>query len=289
MSKANGDEILANSIIYGPVPSWRLGRSLGIDLLSTKGKTCSFDCIYCQLGRTVHTETERKEFVSLDRLAQELKTVEGVAADYATFSGVGEPSLASNLGEAIRQVKSILNVSVAVLTNSSLMPREDVRHEVGLADVVVAKVDAPSEELFRKINRPFGKQTLAEILKSLQLFRKEYRGKLALQMMFVEANESYAAEMVKIAEQLSPDEVQLNTPLRSCDVAPLDIQQMTTIRAAFSGVKNIMTVYDAQRPEVTPLSQEETLLRRPVEQRFAEKVGRRKSGEGDSRARRDTL
>jgi wyosine [tRNA(Phe)-imidazoG37] synthetase (radical SAM superfamily) len=265
---------LASSIIYGPVPSWRLGRSLGIDLLSTKGKTCSFDCIYCQLGRTVHPETERKEFVSLNRLAHELKSVEGVAPDYATFSGLGEPSLASNLGDAIKIAKEILKLPVAVLTNSSLMPREDVRHEVGLADVVVAKVDAPSEDLFRKINRPFGNQTLAEILKSLQLFRKEYRGKLALQMMFVEANESYAAEMAKIAEQLSPDEVQLNTPLRPCAVTPLDIQQMATIRAAFSGVMNILTVYEAQRPEVTPLNREETLLRRPVEQRFAEKAGK---------------
>lgn len=266
--------IVANSIIYGPVPSWRLGRSLGIDLLSTKRKTCSFDCIYCQLGRTVHPEIERREFVSLNRLARELKTIEDVTADYATFSGVGEPSLACNLGEAIRRVKSILNVPVAVLTNSSLMLREDVRYELGLADVVIAKVDAPSEELFRKINRPFGKQTLAEILKALQLFRKEYRGKLALQMMFVEANESHATQMAKIAEQLSPDEVQLNTPLRPCAVTPLDIQQMTTIRAAFSGVMNILTVYEAQRPEVAPLNQEETLLRRPVEQRFAEEAGR---------------
>ena len=254
---------MANSVIYGPVPSWRLSRSLGIDLLSTRGKTCSFDCIYCQLGRTVHPEVRRKEFVSLDRLAQELKTIEDVTADYATFSGVGEPSLASNLGEAIQQVKSILNLPVAVLTNSSLMLRKDVRYELGLADVVVAKVDAPSEELFRKINRPFGRQTLAKILNALQLFKEAYRGKLALQMMFVEANKDCAVDMAKIAEQLSPDEVQINTPLRPCSVMPLGAQQIATIRAAFSGIKNIVTVYEAQRPEVTPLSQKETSWRRP--------------------------
>ena len=85
------------SIIYGPVPSWRLGRSLGIDLLSTRGKTCSFDCVYCQLGRTVHFVIERKEFVPISRLVSELESVRGVAADYATFSGVGEPTLARNL------------------------------------------------------------------------------------------------------------------------------------------------------------------------------------------------
>jgi wyosine [tRNA(Phe)-imidazoG37] synthetase (radical SAM superfamily) len=208
---------------------------------------------------------QRREFVSLNRLAQELKTVKGIAADYATFSGVGEPTLASNLGEAIELVKSILKLPVAVLTNSSLMARDNVRYELGLADVVVAKVDAPSEELFRKINRPFGKQTLVEILKALQLFRKEYRGKLALQMMFVEANKDFAVDMAEIARRLSPDEVQINTPLRPCAIRPLDIQQIANIRAAFSGVKNTMTAYEAQRPEVTPLSREDTLLRRPVE------------------------
>ena len=254
---------MANSIIYGPVSSWRLGRSLGIDLLSTKGKTCSFDCVYCQLGMTVHPEVEREEFVSLDRLAWELKTVEGVAADYATFSGMGEPSLASNLGEAIRLVKSTLKLPVGVLTNSSLMPRENVRHELALADVVVAKVDAPTEELFRKINRPIGSQTLTEILKALQLFREEYHGKLALQMMFIEANRGYAVGMAKIAEQLSPDEVQINTPLRPCGVSPLSPEEVAAIEREFSNFQNVFTVYGALKPKIMPFDLAETLRRRP--------------------------
>jgi wyosine [tRNA(Phe)-imidazoG37] synthetase (radical SAM superfamily) len=254
---------VANSIIYGPVSSWRLGRSLGIDLLSTKGKTCSFDCIYCQLGRTVHPEVERKEFVSLNRLAREWKKVEGVAADYATFSGMGEPSLASNLGEAIKLVKSALKLPVAVLTNSSLILREDVRHELALTDVVVAKVDAPNEELFRKINRPIGSQTLAEILKALQLFREEYHGKLALQMMFVEANKGYAVDMAEIVKQLSPDEVQINTPLRPCGVSPLSPEEVAAIEREFSNFQNVVTVYGALKSEVMPFDLAETLRRRP--------------------------
>jgi len=252
-----------NSIIYGPVPSWRLGRSLGIDLLSTRGKTCSFDCVYCQLGITVHPEVERREFVSLDRLARELKTVEGIAADYATFSGMGEPSLASNLGEAIRLVKSALKLPVAVLTNSSLIPREDVRHELTLADVVVAKVDAPTGEIFHKINRPAGSQTLAGILKALKLFREEYHGKLALQMMFVEANKDYAADMAEIAKQLSPDEVQINTPLRPCGVSPLSPGDLAAVEREFSNFQNVFTVYGALKPEVMPFDLAETLRRRP--------------------------
>jgi len=232
--------------------------------LSTEGKTCSFDCIYCQLGRTVHPLTERREFVSLAKLAKELETVKDMAADYATFSGVGEPTLASNLGEAISTVKSVLELPVAVLTNSSLMNREDVRHELTLADVVVAKVDASNEELFRQINRPAIECALDAILEALRLFRKEYQGKLALQMMFVETNKGYALEMAKIAKRLSSDEVQINTPLRPCAVQPLPPEDISGILGAFSDIRGVVTVYEAPRLEVIPLNQEETLLRRPT-------------------------
>jgi wyosine [tRNA(Phe)-imidazoG37] synthetase (radical SAM superfamily) len=254
---------VAKAVIYGPVPSWRLGRSLGIDLISTEGKTCSFDCIYCQLGRTVHPLTERQEFVSLDKLNEELTAVKGTGADYATFSGVGEPTLASNLGKAISLVKSVLTLPVAVLTNSSLMTREDVRRDLALADVVVAKVDAPNEDLFRQINRPKLEGTLEDIIRSILLFRKEFGGKLALQLMFLAANKDYAPEMAKIAERISPDEVQINTPLRPCAVTPLTRADINSIRESFANLKGVTTIYEASRPQVTPLNQAETLLRRP--------------------------
>jgi wyosine [tRNA(Phe)-imidazoG37] synthetase (radical SAM superfamily) len=251
------------SIIYGPVPSWRLGRSLGIDLLSTEGKTCTFDCVYCQLGRTVHPLTERKQFVSLSQLASDLERVEKISIDYVTFSGVGEPTLASNLGEAIRLVKSVLKLPVAVLTNSSLMAREDVRRELTLADVVVAKIDAPNEELFSQINQPFIQCTFGEIIRAIKLFRAEYHGKLALQMMFITANKCYASEMARIAEQLSPDEVQINTPLRPCAVQPLTPEDISAIQREFSRLGRVVTVYEASRPEVVPLDLKDTLRRRP--------------------------
>ncbi len=251
------------SVIYGPVPSWRLGRSLGIDLVSTKGKTCSFDCIYCQLGRTVHSRVEREEFVPISRLAEELEAVKDVEADYATFSGVVEPTLASNLGVAIEMVRSALGLPVAVLTNSSLLPRGDVRQELAQADVVVAKVDAPNEEWFRQISRPKVKHTLAEIPQAIMAFKEEYRGKLALQMMFVEANRGHAPEMARIARELSADEVQINTPLRPCAVSPLAPEEVAAIREHFTDIKGVVTVYEAPKPEVTPLNLEETLRRRP--------------------------
>ena len=255
------------SIIYGPVPSWRLGRSLGIDLLSTQGKTCSFDCVYCQLGRTVHFLIERKEFVPISRLVLELEPVRGVAADYATFSGVGEPTLARNLGQAIKIVKPVLGLPVAVLTNSSLMPRQDVRQELARADVVVAKLDAPNEKLFRVINKPGAGYSLNEILQGIRRFRSEFSGKLALQMMFVEANKDYASEMARIAEQLSPDEVHLNTPLRPCAAKPLPPEDISAIRQAFLGFRNVLTVYGTPRPAVAPLNVEEIRRRRPEKEK----------------------
>ena len=253
----------SDSIIYGPVPSWRLGRSLGIDLVSTEGKTCSYDCVYCQLGRTVHPSVERKEFVTAYRLAEELEGVKEVSADYITLSGVGEPTLAVNLGEAIALARSVLGLPVAVLTNSSLMTGVDVRHDLSLADVVVAKMDAPDEELFRQINRPFIEHSFEEVIRAINLFREHYRGKLALQMMFLDANKSCAEEMAAMAEELSPDEVQLNTPLRPSAVRPLPPEDIERIRGAFRCLKNVATVYEAPRPEVAPLDLKETLRRRP--------------------------
>lgn len=258
----NHCDVPVNSVVYGPVPSWRLGRSLGIDLLSTEGKTCSFDCIYCQLGTTLYPLAERREFVSLNQVKTELKAVSGIEADYATFSGVGEPTLASNLGQAISMVKLILHLPVAVLTNSSLMPREDVRRDLAEADVVVAKVDAPEEELFRRVNRPFGGYSLDEILQGIKLFRKNYHGKLAIQIMFVELNKRYAREMAEIATGFSPDEVQLNTPLRPCGVEPLSPPEMAAIKEDFAGF-DVVEVYEAAAPEVVPVNAIETLRRRP--------------------------
>jgi wyosine [tRNA(Phe)-imidazoG37] synthetase (radical SAM superfamily) len=255
------------SIVYGPVSSWRLGRSLGIDLISTKGKACSFDCVYCQLGKTVYPLDERKQFVNLSKLAVDLERVKRIPADYATFSGVGEPTLASNLGEAIELVKSVLRLPVAVLTNSSLITREDVRHEISLADVVVAKLDAPNEKLFYQINRPIVKYTFDEIIQGIKLFRVEYHKKLAIQMMFIKENQSYASEMARIAKQLSPDEVQINTPLRPCAVQPLTPEDISAIQWEFSGVKRLVTVYEASRPKIVPLNLKETLRRRPEQKR----------------------
>jgi len=176
---------------------------------------------------------------------------------------MGEPTLASNLGEAIRLARAILGLPVAVLTNSSLIAREDVRRDLACADIVVAKLDAPNEQLFRRINRPAVNYSLEEVVYAIELFEAEYRGVLALEMMFVKANKGLAAEMATIARELAPDEVQINTPLRPCAVAPLTANEIAAIREEF-GALPVRSVYEAARPAVTPLDVGETLRRRPA-------------------------
>jgi len=270
------------SIIYGPVSSWRLGKSLGIDLLNTNRKTCSFNCVYCQLGETTQFVAEPKEFVSLEQLAREIRSVRQIEADYATFSGMGEPTLVSNLGEAIDMAKSVLDLPIAVLTNSSLIFREDVRQRLTHADVVVAKLDVPNEELFARVNRPIPSLHFDQIVDGIRRFRDEYRGKLALQVMFIEANKDYTSEIAALAHGISPDEVQINTPLRPCGVRPLPPENIAEIRNVIArsvsdgaiskrdsslplgtGFENVVTVYEAPKCEVMSLDLVETLRRRP--------------------------
>ena len=254
------------SIVYGPVPSWRLGRSLGVDGVSTRHKTCSFDCVYCQLGRTVYRLTQRQRFVEPEVLRRELAPIDPDVLDTVTFSGVAEPTLALNLAELVAVVRERFTQPVAILTNSSLMRRDDVRHDLALFDIVVAKVDAPDEALFQRVNRPVVSDTLEDVLWGIQRFRETFAGKLALQMMFVPANLDRAAEMAQIARRLRPDEVQLNTPLRPSPVQPLSPEALEEVETAFAGLP-VLNVYKATRPEVDTLDETETKRRRPAEGR----------------------
>jgi wyosine [tRNA(Phe)-imidazoG37] synthetase (radical SAM superfamily) len=258
---------MPKSTVYGPVASWRLGRSLGIDMLCGEQKTCNFDCVYCQLGPTAKLQTERREFVSLTKLIDDLNTAKGVAADWVTFSGMGEPTLAANLGAAISAAKSILGLPVAVLTNGGLIKRQDVRQELALADMVVAKLDAPDEALFRAINRPSEDINFAPIIQGWQTFRMEYKGKLAVSIMLNDLNKKNIYHLQYMARMVLPDQVQLNTPLRPCDVKPLPMEELEGLRKTWFWNRNAITVYGAAVPEVTPLDAEETELRNPTKAR----------------------
>ncbi len=247
--------------IYGPVSSWRLGSSLGIDLISRKEKVCSFDCIYCQLGRARVVTTKRRVFVATAKIIKEIKSLPPLKIDYITFSGTGEPTLAKNLGQAIRAIKRIRKEKVAVLTNSSLMHRKDVQKDLSLADFVIVKLDAHSQDLFAKINQPVETIKLDEVIKAIRRFKKSFRGRLALQIMFVKENKEYAKQIASVAKDIKPDEVQINTPLRPCGVRPLCKKKLDKIKRYFRGI-NCISVYDRKRKKVNPISKKATLKRR---------------------------
>lgn len=238
-------------IVYGPVSSWRLGKSLGVDLICQEGgKICSFDCIYCSLGKITEKTTERRKFVDTHLVEEELKKfIKKVDADVITFSGTGEPTLAQNLGDAINIARKVSRLPIAVLTNSSLMDKEGVRDDLAKADIVVGSLDASNEELFEKINRPSKEILLENLVEEMKKFQEKFKGKFSLEVMFVPENKDFSGEIAKIARAIKPDEVQINTPLRSSPVRPLTPQELKEAQKSFGGV-NFRSVYEVKKPEV---------------------------------------
>jgi len=253
--------------IYGPVASWRLKRSLGIDPLCSNEKICSFDCIYCQLGKGRKTY-KRQEFISLERLKRDLKFfkennyLKKEKADVLTFSGTGEPTLAKNLNDIISYLRNVSNLPLAILTNSSLLSKKDVQNSLCKLDIVIAKLDAPNETIFRAINRPCKGVTFKKYLQGIKNFREIYPGKFALQIMFVKENKEYTEEIVNVARRLKPDVVQVNTPLRPCQTNPLGREEIRDIKDAFSDFKNVISVYESKIPEVMPFDLNEIKKRK---------------------------
>ncbi len=247
--------------IYGPVSSWRMGSSLGIDLLSQPEKICSFDCTYCQLGRTCNGETKRKICVPVEDMLEEIRSLPEISVDCFTFSGRGEPTLAANLGDAIRALRQARSERIAVITNSSLLQQDDVQNDLLQADLVIAKLDAPSQDVFEAINRPCSGCDFPGLLAALVDFRGRFSGTLALQIMFTAQNRGYASEIAHIARIIAPDEVHINTPLRPCAVHPLGREELSRITAFFAGL-NALSVYESSKKFVEPMSDDDTLRRR---------------------------
>ncbi|MBI3127821.1 MAG: radical SAM protein [Candidatus Tectomicrobia bacterium] len=202
------------STVYGPVDSWRFGRSLGVDLI-LRASTCSFNCVYCQLGSIQVVTAERRLFVTAERVLEDLRASDWRGSGLVTFSGSGEPTLALNLGEALRGVKAYTGIPTHVLTNGTLLNDPAVRRDLMEADRVSVKLDAPDEETFRKINRPAPGVTLAGVVEGALRFRAEYRGHLDAQVMFMPANRGMAGALCDLLNRIRPDEVQLNTPTRA--------------------------------------------------------------------------
>ncbi len=208
--------------IYGPVESRRIGLSLGVTL--TPHKICNFNCVYCQLGRAQNIASERKEYLPVNDILDELSSwfinnsqmINELA--YITLSGSGEPTLNSKIAQLITGIKKITAVPVAVITNSSLLGILEVRNSLLGADLIVPSLDAATEEVFRRVDRPHSEIKLGQIIQGLEDLRREFRGKIWLEVMLVKGINDDLRHIRKLKEvigRIRPDKVQVNLPVRS--------------------------------------------------------------------------
>jgi len=205
--------------VFGPVPSRRLGQSLGVDTIPLK--TCNWNCVYCQLGRTRPLTNQRKEYFPREDILAEVKTAltthREKDIDWITFVGSGEPTLHSGIGWLIREVKKVASSPLAVITNGALLYLPGVRKDLLAADAVMPSLDAGTAALYRKINRPHGETTFQRLVEGLKAFSAEYSGKLWIEVMLVKGLNDNEAALHRIAEKLErikPDEIHLVQPTR---------------------------------------------------------------------------
>ncbi len=234
--------------------------SLGIDPLTDKRKICNFDCPYCQLGRTAKFYTQREDFIPVETILAEIKALPPIAIDCYTFSGRGEPTLAKNLGAMIRAVRATTGGKIAVITNAGLIDRSDVQEDLLCADWVLAKLDAGDQASFQAVDIPAQGIEFRRIVEGIKDFKKKFKGKLALQVMFVAQNKHCAPQIAGIAREIGADEVQVNTPLRPSAMMPLSPEELRNILTHFRGLPAV-SVYEAERKTVEPLDEKATILR----------------------------
>jgi len=231
--------------LFGPVPSRRLGISLGIDLVPMK--TCTLNCIYCECGKTSHLTLERKEYVSFEAVKKELThyLAHHAQPDYITFSGSGEPTLHSKIGDVIRFLKDrVPDVPVAVLTNSTLFSQKQVRSDIENAAVVIPSLDAATEKIFNKINRPSPLLHVDKIIDGLIRFRKEYTGKIWLEIFIIPGMNDTITELTalkRVIGKIRPDQVHLNTLDRPGSISTI----RTATREELERVLNVFQMENA--------------------------------------------
>jgi len=261
--------------VFGPVVSRRLGMSLGVDLVPMK--TCSFNCIYCQIGRTPRPTVERRRFSHPEQLLDEVRDVLSSRSDidYITLSGSGEPTLELGIGEIIHRLKEVSDKPVAVLTNGSMFVRAEVREAVREADLILPSLDAATEDVFQKINRPHESLTLECLVTGLKQLRQEYAGVIWLEVMLVRGvndDEAHVRELARLVQRLRPDRVQLNTPVRppaETSVQPLSHEGMEAARQLFGPEAEIIAEVEPEPRYAAAAAEHESAIlalaeRRPV-------------------------
>lgn len=238
--------------IFGPVPSRRLGRSLGVDVIPYK--TCTFDCIYCECGATTNKTCAREEFfplhVLLDELEGRLSEIPS-KPDVVTLSGAGEPTLYKRTGELIREAKRLCGLPVAVITNSSLLDRAEVREELLEADIVLPSLDTADEDTYRRLNRPHEACKLQSIIDGIETFLKRFEGMALFEVLFLDGFNTDASNLEKLKETLGRcrfDKMQINTAVRpgtESDITPVELNELERIATFFGSRAEIIA--DAHR------------------------------------------
>jgi wyosine [tRNA(Phe)-imidazoG37] synthetase (radical SAM superfamily) len=260
---------------YGPVPSRRLGRSLGVDLVPHK--ICTYDCIYCQIGRTTRQTLERKEYAPARAILRDVEQAlqeGGGEVDYVACSGSGEPCLNSAIEEVIQGIKKMTAAPVAVITNSSLFHLKEVRQALSKADVIMPSLDAVTPAVFQTVNRPHPSLDVTEIIDGLAAFRNEYQGQLWLEILLCRGVNDGLEEIEGMREAIRiirPDKVQLNTVVRpavEAYAAALAPEQMEQVRSALGKKVEIIAEFEGHGHVSPSVAVEEKVIRmirrRPV-------------------------
>lgn len=210
---------MAYRYIYGPISSRRLGVSLGVT--TVPHKVCSFNCVYCEVGKTTNLTTERKEYIKTEDILKELEdflSKNTQKIDHITFSGLGEPTLHIKLGYIIRTLKNITNIPIAVLSNGSLIPRDDVKLDLLDADIVKFTLNAVDQETYEKINLSHPDIRVEEVIKGIIDFRKMFKNELWIEILLVkginDTMENYLS-LYKVLSTIRPDKIHINTVVRA--------------------------------------------------------------------------
>lgn len=262
--------------LFGPVPSRRLGMSLGVDLVPHK--VCSLDCVYCECGATTKLTEDRMEYILFDKVKEELDHYfeNSPDPDYITFSGSGEPTLNSRIGEVLDYIKEHKpGIPVAVLTNGTLLKDQKVRKEILKADLVLPSLDAATNRAYRKINRPVKDSSIDEYIQGLIEFRKEYKGKIWLEILIIPGYNNSHDELLALKEviqKIAPESVQLNTLDRPGTVDGLETAGVTELKSIIElwGMDNAAVIASApDRKKIVSYREDaedailETIKRRP--------------------------
>lgn len=261
--------------LFGPVPSRRLGISLGIDMVPHK--VCSLNCIYCECGKTTKLTIDRKEYIAYNEIIKELNHYfeNNPDPEYFTFSGSGEPTLNSRIGDVIQFLKDRKpNIPIAVLTNGTLLYQEKLRKDLLKADIVLPSLDAATQNTFIRIDRPNKNLDINVYINGLINFRKIFHGEIWLEVFILQGYNDEINELKLLKEailKIKPDKIQLNTLDR-----PGTLKELRA--ATISELKSILNLWDIEQAEIiatVPNRKNIKSYRKDIESTILETIERR--------------